>query len=268
MHDGRSLWVVGLVGLVCGCMRSEAQVPSVFGGKGAQAAQLDEQPLPAGAGTPEPAGPCGRAGPVSETALIDDFEDGDGRLFKGFERDGFWFSASDKTDGSSISPSGSFLPELLAAAESTKENRYAAHLKAAGQTEWGAVWGSALVWARQGIKCPLNVSGFGGIAFRAKGPGKIRVAISVPEVVPKDQGGKCTEGCYDAHGRVFLLSDKWDSYEVRWDKLAQAGWGTDARFTPERVVSLGFNVDTKSLPIEFWIDDVSFIPRAGAAPAH
>ena len=243
--------------------------PGVFGGKGAS---VDEKPLPEGAGKPDALGPCGKDGPVSDAQLIDDFEDGNDRIFKAFRRDGFWFAASDKTEGSTITPFAPFAAELLSAAESTKDNRYAAHLTAAGEKDWGVVWGAQLSWTREGIKCPLNVSGFAGVRFRAKGPGKIRLSIAVPEVTPKDGGGNCAERCYDAHGKIFLLSNAWDSYEMRWEKVQQGGWGTEARFTPERVVNLGINVNVKDLPIDLWIDDVELIPKgappsAGSAPA-
>jgi hypothetical protein len=237
----------------------------VFGGKGAKVSSLDEKPLPEGAGKPQALGPCGKNGPVSDTQVIDDFEDANDRIFKGFERDGFWFSASDKTEGSTITPLAPFVAELLPAAESTKENRYAAHLTATGEKNWGVVWGAALQWTRQGIKCPLNLSGFAGVRFRAKGPGKIRLSLAVPEVTPKDGGGTCTDRCYDAHGKIFLLSDGWDTYEMRWEKMQQGGWGAEARFTPERIVNLAVNVDVKSLPIDLWLDDVELIPKPAPA---
>jgi hypothetical protein len=249
------------------CGPSAAEGPAVFGGKGAKVATLDEKPLPAGAGQPDALGPCGKNGPVSDVQLIDDFEDGNDRIFKGFGRDGFWFAASDKTEGSSITPFAPFAAELLPAAESTKDNRYAAHLTAAGEKNWGVVWGAQLNWTREGIKCPLNVSGFAGVRFRAKGPGKIRVSMAVPEVTPKDGGGSCADRCYDAHGKIFLLSDAWDSYEMRWEKMAQGGWGTEARFTPERVLNWGVNVDVKSLPADLWLDDVELIPKTAPASA-
>lgn len=254
------------LGLSAACMQQDAQSPKVFGGQGAQVAKLDEKPLPAGAGDPAALGPCGKNGPPSQTALIDDFEDGDGRLFKGYERDGFWFGASDKTEGATISPTGTFAAELIPAVDSTRENRFAAHLVAAGQTEWGVVWGSALQWTTNGLKCPLNVSAFAGIRFRGKGPGTVRFSVAVPEVIPKDGGGTCIDRCYDSHGKLFFLSDKWDTYEMRWEKMQQGGWGLEAHFTPERVVNLSFNVDKKYLPIDVWIDDVELIPKT-APPA-
>lgn len=254
-------------GSLVACSAQPDKPPPVFGGQGAQVAMVSEKPLPAGAGTPVPAGPCGKNGPASDAPIIDDFEDSDGRIFKAFERDGFWFTAGDNSPGSTISPSGSFAPELLPPAESTKENRFAAHFKAAGQTQWGAVFGTALSWTQKGIKCPLNLSSFVGVRFRAKGPGSVRLSVAVPEVVPKDGGGTCTEGCYDGHGKLFLLGNAWDTYEARWDKLAQAGWGTDARFTPERIVNLTFNAPVPSLPIDFWVDDVELIPQSAPAKA-
>ncbi len=250
------------------CVQHGADGAGVFGGKGAQVNSLDEKPLPAGAGEPNTLGPCAKNGPPSDAQLIDDFEDGNDRIFKGFERDGFWFAASDKTEGSTVTPTAPFAAELLPAAESSKDNRYAAHLTAAGEKNWGVVWGAALNWTRAGIKCPLNVAGFAGVRFRAKGPGKIRLSMAVPEVTPKDGGGTCVDRCYDAHGKVFLLSEAWDSYEMRWEKMQQGGWGTEARFTPERVVNIAVNVDVKSLPIDLWLDDVELIQKTAAnAPA-
>jgi hypothetical protein len=250
------------------CAAKSSDEKPVFGGEGAKV--LDEKPLPPGAGDPEALGPCGKASPASDASLIDDFEDGNDRIFKAFERDGFWFGAGDKTEGSKLSNAVTFAPELLPEAEAKKDNRYAAHLTASGQTNWGVVWGTALQWTKQGIKCPVNLSAFAGVRFRAKGPGQIRVSLAVPEVTPKEHGGTCTDRCYDGHGRLISLSEAWDSYELRWEKLAQGGWGTEARFTPERLVNVNFNVDVKALPIDFWLDDVELIAKAAppTGPAH
>jgi hypothetical protein len=245
------------------CSKQGEPEPALFGGKGAKVGALDEKPLPDDAGRPDALGPCGKLSPASDATLLDDFEDGDGHMFKAFERDGYWFSASDKTAGSTISPEG-FAAEQLPAAEATKENRYGAHLAATGQTSWGVVWGTQLNWTRNGIKCPLNITSFAGLKFRAKGPGRVRVALAVPEVTPKEEGGSCVDRCYDAHGKHFDLSPTWETYEMRWEKLQQGGWGAEARFTPERVVKLTISVDPKSLPVDFWVDDVELIPKAPA----
>jgi hypothetical protein len=265
VREAPCLLLAGLLLAGPGCAATSAEGSKVFGGEGAKV--LDEKPLPPGAGDVAALGPCGKTSPPSDAALIDDFEDGNDRIFKAFERDGFWFAAGDKTEGSKVSPSGTFAPELLAETEAKKDNRFAAHLAASGQADWGVIWGSALHWTKDGIKCPANLSAFAGLRFRAKGPGRVRVSVAVPEVTPQEGGGTCADRCYDTHSRLFLLSELWDSYEVRWEKMAQAGWGAEARFTPERVVNLAFNVDVKALPIDFWLDDVELIPKA-APPAN
>jgi hypothetical protein len=67
------------------CAKNDApQNPPVFGGEGAIVTK--EQPLPAESAAPLYTGACKGLAPVSETALLDDFEDGDNKPFKGFER--------------------------------------------------------------------------------------------------------------------------------------------------------------------------------------
>jgi hypothetical protein len=232
----------------------------VFGGQGAQIAGLDEKPLPTES-VSEAGGPCGREAPPSDTALLDDFEDGDGKLFKGFEREGYWFSVSDKTEGATVKPMGTFLAERLPQAEATGENRFAAHLSASGQKDWGAAWGTTLAWVRKGVRCPLNLSSFAGLRFRAKGPGTIRAQLAVPEVQAKEYGGVCMDRCYDAHGKVFVLSDRWETYAMRWDRVQQEGWGAEARFSPARLVQFLIKVVPKGMPADFWIDDLELIPK-------
>jgi hypothetical protein len=250
------------VSIALGCGSGEAgKSPPVFGGEGASIATPDERPLPAEDKSAQAAaGPCGAKAPPGDAALLDDFEDGDAKLFKTFQREGWWHSATDNTEGSTIYPSGTFAAELLGAAEAQKENRYAAHLKAAGQTQWGAVWGTTLNYVNKGVRCPLNASSFAGIKFRAKGPGTVRVSFNMPETVPKDNGGTCTEGCWDHYGKPFLLSDHWEEYAARWEKLQQGGWGAETRFDPTRLLGLNFSADPKALPIDFWIDDIEFLP--------
>ncbi len=267
MTSKRALVVSGCCVLLASCAASDPKpaAPAVFGGQGATIASPDEKPLPA-ADSGALAGPCANKSPASDVRLIEDFEDGDAKLFKAYEREGWWFAASDNTEGSTIQPHDGFKAETLSTAESTKENRFAAHLQASGQKQWGVAWGTSLQWANKGVRCPFNGSDFEGFRFRAKGPGSIRVTVSIPESTPKDSGGTCSEGCYDHYSKTFVLSDHWEEYVVRWDRLQQGGWGAQARFDAGRVMGLGFAVDPKALPIDFWLDDIEFIGNAAAAP--
>jgi hypothetical protein len=245
--------------------------PPVFGGQGAviEAARdapreqaLAPEALPA---QKVAAGPCGAPMPLSDIALVDDFEDGDAAAFWGFQREGYWFAAGDATEGAKLSPEhGAFRPERLPLAEAHKDNVFAAHLRAEGQKDWGAVFGVTLHWANKGIRCPLNLSGFAGVRFRAKGPGTVRVAFGIPETEPSESGGTCTSGCYDLHTKAVYLGDRWDDYFVSFDRLEQGGWGTQARFDPAHVVQLQFAVRQPDLPADFWLDDVTFVTGSEA----
>jgi hypothetical protein len=264
----RFSWLVVLAA-ACSCAppaRTNNSAPPVFGGQGAIVGAPREMPLPADtAADKAAAGPCAAPSPASDMALIDDFEDGDQAAFKAFQREGWWFAAGDSTEGATMAPPrGMFRPEKLPVAEANRENVLAAHLKAEGQKEWGAVWGVSLRWESKGIRCPLNASLFAGVRFRAKGPGTLRVALGTPETEPADAGGTCTSGCYDLYGKVVYLTDRWDDYLVRWDRLEQQGWGTEARFSPARIVSLQFAVKPADLPADFWVDDIAFVGERDA----
>jgi hypothetical protein len=253
------------VTLVLACSRHDEWKPTVFGGQGAV---VKEQPLP-----PAPApsasgytGPCNGPAPPSDTALFDDFEDGDHKAFKGFEREGWWWAATDTTPGAKISPpKDQFKPERLPEAEATKENLFAVHLSAEGQKEWGAVWGATVEWSNGGIKCPYNASLFGGVSVRAKGKGPVRVQLGMPETVGGDGGGQCKERCYDSYGKVLFLTDQWQEFSIPWESLQQEGWGTQVRFDPARLIQLSLQVKVHDLPVDFWVDDIKFLAKPGAA---
>lgn len=262
-----SVWVLAST---AACEPKPAASPGpVFGG---QTTHASAQPLPSNVNDSVLRGPCSPAAPPGETVLIDDFEDGDNRPFKEFQREGYWYSAADTTPGEMSPKPNTFAAEALAEVESTPQNRMAAHFTASGYADWGVVWGTSLRWVDAGVKCPFNGSNYAGVKFRAKGNGRIRVNFGIPETIPKEYDGTCTERCYDTHSRVVLLTPEWETYEVPWAQLQQWGWGTQARFDATRVLSLQFAVDGKNLPVDFWLDDVAFIEQTptaspAAAPA-
>ena len=61
------------------------------------------------------------------------------------------------------------------------------------------------------------------------------------------------------------MTPEWQEFSVPWDKLQQEGWGAQARFDPARLIQLGFKVAVKDLPVDFWVDDIRFLPKPGAA---
>jgi hypothetical protein len=261
------LVTVGLIAGTFGACSSDdgAKNPPVFGGEGAVIAK--EHPLPAEPAAPPPyTGACKGPAPASDTALFDDFEDGDNKAFKGFEREGWWWSATDTTPDAKIVPAkDAFSAERLPAGDATNDNLFAAHFMAEGQKEWGAVWGSTLAWTNGGIKCPFNASGFAGVTLRAKGKGSISIRLGQPETIGGDGGGQCKERCYDSYGKRLFLTPEWQTFSVPWEKLQQEGWGTQVRFDPGRLIQIAFAANVKDLPVDFWVDDIAFIPKSGGA---
>jgi hypothetical protein len=265
------IWVrVGVLFTCVACSGGNASAPPVFGGEGAViAGPAKETPLKPESASSEAsstssADPCAMPSPKADFALLDDFEDGDAKLFKAYQREGWWFSATDNTEGSQISPL-KFAGEKLSEAEATKDNAFAAHLTASGQKDWGVVWGTTLRWESNGIRCPLNASAFAGIRFRAKGPATVRVAFGIPETEPADgAGGSCKSRCFDTHGKIVHLGNCWDEYLVRWDQLQQGGWGNEARFDPARLLQLAFAVTPNELPADLWVDDIALVTQQEA----
>lgn len=267
-HLSSSILLSSLLVVLCSAcaVKEPSHETAVFGGQGALVKEL---PLPsssaAGPAASLPAtGPCGAGVTPSDVAVLDDFEDGDGKPFKGYQREAFWYTSTDHSAGSTLAPEGNFMPARLPARESSKDNLFAAHVTAAGQTEWGALFATTLHWLNEGVRCPLNVSLFQGVKFRAKGPGSVAFRMDVPGTMPPEYGGECSKSCYDAPSKVITLSDHWDEYKVTWDQLQQGGWGTEVRFDPARVLGLGFTINLRALPADFWVDDLALIPKATA----
>jgi hypothetical protein len=258
--------------LVAACASSRAPAePAVFGGEGASLKIRGETPLPAGPDAQGPVAACGRVVPPSDVGLLDDFEDNDDRVFKGFQREGWWYSAADDSGGTILPEKGKFRPEALPTAELSGDNRYAAHFAASGFKDWGAVWGSTLSFADEGIRCPWNASRFEALRFRARGNGTVSVRFAMPETLAKEFGGQCESRCYDFHARKITLSDAWTEYVVRFDRLQQGGWGQEVRFDPRTLLGLQFAIDGGSPPVDFWVDDLELLPKGSAgsgAPAQ
>jgi hypothetical protein len=202
----------------------------------------------------------------SEDARLEDFEDGDSRLFGGFEREGYWYTATDKTPGSKVfPPEGKFQPTKLPEGEATLENQLAAHFTAEGEKDWGVTWGTTLRHVGSDAKCALNAGNFGGLRFRARGKGTVTLRFGQPETVASEYGGRCAERCWDLHGTVLHLSEEWLTREVRWDQLQQGGWGKSVRFDPKRVLGIEFMASPTNMPADFWIDDLAWIPAPPAS---
>lgn len=214
-----------------------------------------EQP-PASAAVPAPASkrvvpdPCReRRSAPGLAPLIDDFEDGDDAIASLEERAGFWRWPRE-IDAPGTAPA--LIPSPRP--EPTPESRLAIHVKGGELVDWGATVEFTFRPA-----C-YDASKYAGIAFAARGPGRIYVAAREPAVIPIAEGGTCEVDCHNPHVMKIDLDAGFRNYEVRWEQTRQRGKAKPA-LDPSRLNSIAFLVRPEDTPYDVWLDDVRFIPR-------
>ncbi len=193
-----------------------------------------------------------------QLAAIDDFEDGDSVALPETGREGYWFTVHDATVGS-IVPDSLFVP-VPGGANGTQR---AAHVQASGYSEWGALFEVGLTYLSDGVHCPYNAASFAGVRFYLRGSGNIRVALGTPATQDKEYGGTCDPAagmiCYDVHTTTSIaLNEQWTLYELPWSQFKQRGFGTPVPFRQDAVMGVQFAFDSPELPVDFWLDEVSF----------
>jgi hypothetical protein len=209
----------------------------------------------ASAPIPLPTSMCG-APPAggAEDKLIDDMEDGDGKVSPVGGRGGDWFTYHDATAGTQVPAAGGpVTPDASDRTGSTK----AMHTSGSGFSDWGAGLGVALH-----LSCPYDGSAYAGIAFYARGMGPLTIKVKTAATSPVSEGGSCVATCYDHFKKDIALTSSWSRYEIHWADLAQGGWGTPATFASAALMGINFEVVTTAgtpVSFDFWIDDLSFL---------
>ncbi len=197
-----------------------------------------------------PVDPCLGAPRAEGTQpLIDDFEDGDDAILPLEGRKALWRWSRD-TDLPGTAPALLPIPRPGSAAD----NRLAAHVKGGTLKDWGA-----LVEMRFSPTC-YDASVYAGLAFTARGSGRIYVSPREVSVIPRELGGTCDSDCYNGHVLKIELTERWTTYEVRWEQLAQRGYDRPA-LNPARLHDLAFLVRPEDTPYDVWLDDVRFLKR-------
>jgi len=252
-----------LFGPSCVKQQAAAEAPAAsahhaFGGERAAFGET-----PSGATVSQAVGRCQNVPALDRDPLLADFEQDSVFLRPVPQRYGTWFAGNDG------SPEGKQEPDSFAAERGGYAgSNYALHYKVHGFSEWGSVIGFVLRYTpEEGIRCPYNVTGYGGLSFMAKGKGRIRVKLGTPETTPADMEGRCQKGCWDEHGSFVFLNEEWTEHRIVWSAFAQQGWGTVARLNLNEVMSVNFAVGRDDQPAELWLDDVKFLPRGAAAGA-
>jgi hypothetical protein len=200
-------------------------------------------------------GRCQNVPALDTDPLLADFEQDSIFLRPVPQRYGVWYMSNDG------SPEGKQAPDTYADERGGYGgSNYAVRYRVEGFSEWGAVLGFLLRYTpADGIKCPFNAAAFDGLAFMARGKGRVRVNLGTPETTPSEQEGRCQKGCWDSHGAFVFLTDEWTEQRLPWSAFAQQGWGSIARLDVKELLAVNFAIGRADQPAEVWLDDVRFI---------
>ena len=193
------------------------------------------------------------------TEMIDDMEDGDGRILQMNGRQGPWhtFNSGESTQ----MPAGpSITPEMGGANGSMS----AMHTSGKGFAYAGIGFdlSNADTAPESAQSKPYDASAWTGVVFSAKGgasaSAKLRIEIPMRDFVPSDRGGTCTGTCWNVYGFQMMtaLGTSWQEVKVPFSALVREDGSTKPAFDSKQIMSISF----KQLKddFDFWIDDVRF----------
>lgn len=216
---------------------------------------LSTSAVPSAEREPDPLARCTPAVVAGgSNPLIDDLEDGDERLAILEHRAGFWMVFNDGT--------GTQAPRVGVPVSGVKipggrgQSERALHTSGGRFKNWGAV----LAMELSGKRC-YDASAYKGLRFWARGRGQIKVVVKMSQVVTEQYGGSCVKGCFDGHFKQVKLDKEWQLVDIPWEELRQNGTGTQLPFDAHSLLGIDFTVPPELTPFDFWIDDLSFIPR-------
>lgn len=179
--------------------------------------------------------------------LIDDMEDGDNFILRFEGRRGSWYAYN---DGSGFQSPLS----IVELASSPYSGLRAVYTDGYGFVSWGAGIGFLL-----NDNCPYDAARYSGVRFLIRSSSELRVRFSIntEAVTPVEHGGTCVGSCWDAHGAMLVVSEIWTNHAIRFENLAQEGFGSRVRFDRTRLTSVQFQIPAEQ-QFKLWIDEVSF----------
>jgi polyhydroxybutyrate depolymerase len=187
---------------------------------------------------------------------VDDFNDHNLLLPSNEKRAGEWYRLMDDTGGcATLSVDAGASPAL--------------RFRGGGFRGWGAGFGTALAWssAAAGL-CTYDASAYSGVRFKAKGNATLRVNFASRASAFVSKGGTCpdSDGCFDQQGRNLSLSGDFQTFDVSFCSLSQAGFGPPlGELDTTQLTNVHFLVQTKA-DFDVWLDDLELIPRREGEP--
>jgi len=196
-----------------------------------------------------------------KTEMIDDLEDGDGRILQMSGRQGPWHTFNSGDSGGSQMPAG---PTLTPVSGGANGSMLAVHFSGKGYAFAGVGFdlNNADAAPESAQSKAYDASAWTGVVFMAKGgtsdSAKLRVEIPMRDFVPTDRGGTCTGSCWNVHGFQMpnALGSNWQEVKVPFSTLVREDGSKTPAFDAKQVMSISFKHHDE--PFDFWIDDVRF----------
>ena len=223
-----------------------------------------------GAGGDTSAGRENDAGARDCGELIDDMEDGSGRICTGSGRVGVWYSFNDDLGTQTPAATIPGTPIAVSPIPGGRDaSEYAIHTYGDGFTAWGA--GVGLDLAYDGTTyATYDATAYSGISFWVRGKGQrphgqdltgfLYLAAVTPTLSFRtsdeistyhDWGGTSMVKSFGPSVGIEV-EDEWTQHFVPFRNLSQRV-GT---FEPDRLTNLQFL--TRVMPFDFWVDDIAF----------
>jgi internalin A len=209
-----------------------------------------------------PSGGAGAAGAIASGGracgtLIDDMEDGSGRICTGEGRIGAWYVFNDDQGSQWPEKTAPGVPIETALIPGTRAGSVRAiHTYGAGFTRWGSGVGFDLRFdgTRYGL---YDATRYTGVRFWARGgPGDlVRFRVSSQATTATLYGGTCDAMCSGPAGLALRLGPRWVEYTVLFDEL---DFATVFKGELARLTNIQFKIEP-SRAFDFWVDDVQFL---------
>ncbi|HTV21125.1 MAG TPA: hypothetical protein VMG12_20710 [Polyangiaceae bacterium] len=220
-----------------------------------------------------------------DDSLIDDFEDGDGDLVAIGGRNGAWFTFNDGTGVQTPAPDTELLPEVVDASANFVLHTTAQGFASQGSLPDGAAFGVGVgavlaVDPATAVEVPYDASGYSGIGFTftisfpSSTPIQLAFLLGTSATTPVEEGGTCTEGCYDDFGFVGSVpfSPFTFSGVLPFEALTQGGFGTPATFDPATLLFVKWIVafpdagqPVSANRFDLQLDDIAFATDTSTA---
>jgi hypothetical protein len=198
--------------------------------------------------------------PVMGTELIDDLDDGDGRIMMTSGRQGPWHAFNDSNGGNQQPPPSMTLTPEGGGADGTP---FAAHTKGSGYKFGGVAFDlDNATTTPESMQCQAyDASAYKGIRFWAKGNGNLRVEFPTRAFVPTSRGGSCNESagsCWNVYGsrsaQGTLSMTDWKQVTIPFSSLEREDGSKTPAFDPRQIMGVSFKHEGDTF--DFWIDEV------------